>query len=1304
MTNDKWPMTNLYVCLAVCMIAAATCRGADKDGDGIPDLVETKLGTLVQMPEKLVLVATDADEKRGDKDAPDIVRFEACHVGNCRVLFRVTFTRKPVFAGATFIIYADMDNDPKTGRVDRYHGGVDVMISVRDDHVSASLRNPNYHSKNTSPSATVDGSALYVSLDAPLRVEGGSVLLGLHLLSQRQGGSGDSTRHVVAKLPFHGDRNAPKLPQRRSRSLRSLADYRYHDDKVKLEKLGDKGLRYDQVAPAKPIRFGRPTPAVPFAASRKPGKLGTIKQRRIPVHLLEEAGVARRRAPVTFGFPLPKGGLYDLSNMRVVDGDGKEVPAQFTATVFWPDDSLKWVLIDFTTSLPADGKKTLAVEIGNDVRTAPRKSQLTVTDEGGSVTVVTGPLKAVMDKARFNILRQVWCDKNRDRRFGEQELVGASAPEGIRLVDERGEQFAMSLRKPDAVTIEERGPRKVVVRVAGQYANKAGETYMSYITRLTFREGSTRVTVAHTHVNSYLKTEFTDITSLSMPLQAVGGKLGRDRQFELLQLDDKKCILKVPGETIERERYHGGSWFKNPSGRIGVNVHEFWQRWPKRLAAHSDGYDIDLLPKQPSADYGKEFPNRLMFPFVSGKYRFKWGMSFTTRITFELSGTIPPPERTADADVPVVAVLPASWYAETKALGDMAAPLGKQFAQWDKFVVQSYKLHMLRKEHNREYGYLNYGDWYGERGRNWGNNEYDLAHGLFMQFARTGRRQYYRLALAAARHQADVDCIHAYPDPAYVGANHLHSFAHTGGWSQHLSHVGWSHRYDGLTQASNGHTWADGMMDAWCLTGDARVMEGAIGLGEHIAWSMSRSFKKLGTHERSAGWSLAAIMAIYRGTCDPVYLEAAKRIARVPLREQKFDDGGSWPHVLPGDHSGGNYGARGNNLFLIGVLLAGLKDYHEETGDPAVAKALISGAEWVLKSWDESAEGWPYSATTEGKSLYPRATTGLNMLISEPLAYVGRLTGDDRYLEVVETAFCAVSRSSPPAFGKSVAQKMHFAPGIMGHLQQWFATHRKDKGERVLDGSGAGREHFIAKTRDALNHSVRAPDEKIFYVKALKRGAELVASRMPHGAMNKRAKFGTIEVRDAAGRAVKKGKFSTDGKHEFRAPLRAEAPGAVFKIVVKDDQRGVWSLAGENLQIVMQTVPGFRIGGVGRGRYYFFVPKGTKQFRVKLLGVHRGVYGGAAVTPDGKLAAYHESANVGRTHVKGAPKIPGLTGTTQSERGVLEVKPVPEDTGKVWSLVLWAHMDIGCELDGAPPFLAIRKSHCLGEDIGLRRR
>ena len=58
-----------------------------------------------------------------------------------------------------------------------------------------------------------------------------------------------------------------------------------------------------------------------------------------------------------------------------------------------------------------------------------------------------------------------------------------------------------------------------------------------------------------------------------------------------------------------------------------------------------------------------------------------------------------------------------------------------------------------------------------------------------------------------------------------------------------------------------------------------------------------------------------------------------------------------------------------------------MTDYHQVTEDPAVAESLISGARWVIKSWDEEARGWPYSASTSGESYYENITPSLNMLI-----------------------------------------------------------------------------------------------------------------------------------------------------------------------------------------------------------------------------------------------------------------------------------------------------------------------------------
>jgi len=1052
------------------ILTANFAWSADSGGDGIGDELRQE---LYLPPGRLdfVTIATSKDqhdtEKTAAQNAPDILKLEACHVGQQRLLFRITFARKPVFEGAGIILYTDLDTNRQTGRQDSAtHRGVDLMATLSGSRLEVTRHNPAFTKGNSYVAAAkIVGCCLYVVLDAPLAVAEGKVRFEAYLLCQRKGGRSDSTPRLLAELPWLADRKVPTVSAKGVSDLRSLSDYRYHNDRVKLESLADKGLTYEKIRPAKPIEPGRPRPLPPFSTtSRKPGKAGSVAIERVPVQLLEEAGVARSGACLSFGLPLPQGALFELDNLRLLSSAGREIAAQFTATSFWPDDSLKWVLIDTALPLAARQSMDCRVEFGSRVHRGTQASPLKAESVGETITVVTGPLKVEIDKRRFRLFSAVWLDANHDGRFTDDEGAAASGPEGAVLVDQNGERFTMSNRPPESVRIEEQGPQKVVLRVEGPYAADDGRTYMRYIARLIFRAGSPRVELVFTHVNDYLQTEFTDITSLGIPMKLSGGlqraavSLAGDdakrsthqgRAVAVVQLDERTCSLRADGKTSQGRQASGAASCVGPRGAATVAFHDFWQRWPKALSADAQGLQIDLLPKQPDKDFGKGLPHYLLYPFVEGFYRFKWGMAFTERVSFDFSGKIGPEELLAEANSAVVAVLPAAWYAKSNALGPMAVPQGGQFGLWDKYLADCYQNYLRVRDKDRTYGYFNYGDWYGERGRNWGNNEYDLAHGYFMQFVRSGNRDYFRLALVAARHQADVDCVHAYPDPHYVGANHQHSIGHTGTWSQNPRHATWSHRYDSHTSAENGHTWAEGMLDAWFLAGESPVMESALALSEHLTWATSPNFKALGTHERSAGWSLKAIMAAYRATYDPLYLDAARRIAAVALAEQKFDDGGAWPHVLPQDHAGGHPGARGNAVFLISILLAGLQDYHLQTHDPAVAKSIVSGARWLVKCWNEEAQGWPYTASPAGEP-YFKPSTGLSLMPIGPLAYAGHLTGESRFMEIVEAALGATLRSGAGSDGKAIAQKMIFASGALALLQGWYAEHHKDQQATLL--------------------------------------------------------------------------------------------------------------------------------------------------------------------------------------------------------------------------------------------------------------
>ena len=73
----------------------------------------------------------------------------------------------------------------------------------------------------------------------------------------------------------------------------------------------------------------------------------------IALRVTELAGADRDEEIVTSGVPLSRGTLTDVSQSRLLDADGNEVPFVGTVLARWPDGSVKWLLLDFRASVGA---------------------------------------------------------------------------------------------------------------------------------------------------------------------------------------------------------------------------------------------------------------------------------------------------------------------------------------------------------------------------------------------------------------------------------------------------------------------------------------------------------------------------------------------------------------------------------------------------------------------------------------------------------------------------------------------------------------------------------------------------------------------------------------------------------------------------------------------------------------------------------------------------------------------------------------------------------------------------------------
>src|SRR5690606_39207408 len=86
------------------------------------------------------------------------------------------------------------------------------------------------------------------------------------------------------------------------------------------------------------------------------------------------------------------------------------------------------------------------------------------------------------------------------------------------------------------------------------------------------------------------------------------------------------------------------------------------------------------------------------------------------------------------------------------------APAGsKGMTEYDTWADQQFEGYSRSIREQRDYGAMNWGDWWGERGVNWGNHEYDTPLHIFTQYARTGDPKYFYVGEQSARHYAEVD-------------------------------------------------------------------------------------------------------------------------------------------------------------------------------------------------------------------------------------------------------------------------------------------------------------------------------------------------------------------------------------------------------------------------------------------------------------------------------------------------------------------------------------------------------------------
>lgn len=734
---------------------------------------------------------------------------------------------------------------------------------------------------------------------------------------------------------------------------------------------------------------------------------GATQKTSVLLTVTEPTDAPRRDWPVISGVPFPKGVLANAENVRLISENGTETPAQFETFATWEDGSVKWLLCTFraTTRSREEASVTFRLETSPEFHSQPGVSPVS---------------EAEMRKFAASLKSNV--------QFADGSETNCN-PKNFQLVSQ-GRQAAVFQSVDDFLPAE-------------------GEKDFLTGYEITFF-GDDLVRVRTTLANRQLKDEMTLVRSASIFVP--GGK--DSPGISILQDREDHCVIETGHSSTENQKSENelsnGQRFEGllTTSDGAFWLRDFWQTWPKGLTCGEGQVGFRLLPELPAGYAPKDDSIDELFQHYywlkDGCYQFKRGMEL--RHDFWV---VKPGREVAAVWLqnPLFACASAEYYCSA---GVFPPVNPAREGHWDAYE-DAFRQGFANLEKGRvlrgEYGWMNFGDWYGERIFNWGNLEYDLSWVCALFFARTADPAILTRGIESARHYATVDRKAYLWNPADRERQFTHCYGHVNQFftkeDPQVREFVKNLKYDAFrweSDGSGGHSFQPGAYFIACLTGDRYVWNAAASSCWRQAerYTPNYDFKI----ERAAGWPISNAVFAYRFTHNPYYLNAARLYVEVVNAKQNSETG---CFDLPQDQSEcdcpDKKEHRGGKAFAVGVLLHGLIRFDETVPDEAARKdaetVIVRCADWLLDcAWNEAQNGFRYKT---GCPKY--ANSGrYSILAVEGIAYASKLTGEPRYLDFLARTMpehlTAVSGSGPSA-GKDFTQRHRQTPLALYWLEQY---------------------------------------------------------------------------------------------------------------------------------------------------------------------------------------------------------------------------------------------------------------------------
>ena len=342
---------------------------------------------------------------------------------------------------------------------------------------------------------------------------------------------------------------------------------------------------------------------------------------------LWRAPAADDEAPLmSGGVPLPRGKLRDAGNVRLLR-DRADVPLQTKPLAYWPDGSIKWLLLTFPPNGGAvagasgtgdtltfhvtrrDGsREPYELHFGDGVQNGAPGVRVSAEQQGDSVTIDTGPLRLELRTG------EVWLTNvSRDGRDvlapGEGagsfvDFLHTTQPYPCASMHAAGDlddgEFVA-----ERIELEETGPLRAVVRLEGMTSSSEPTRI---IIRLEAYAGRSVVRVFQTAEFLHKDPRTTFVRRMGVSLVApglegarvtVGGQDGPValpparragiRQHSHLGYEAWHQEGRERFRRVDEAKHRCRGWLdvSNDSGGVTVVLRDMWQQFPNELVADS---------------------------------------------------------------------------------------------------------------------------------------------------------------------------------------------------------------------------------------------------------------------------------------------------------------------------------------------------------------------------------------------------------------------------------------------------------------------------------------------------------------------------------------------------------------------------------------------------------------------------------------------------------------------------------------------------------------------------------------------